>query len=70
MPQPFLKTNVGAGIVGPGGQDVVVGPKGDDWLLFHSWSATGYRFMDLAPLYWKDGEAVTPELSRAAQPAP
>lgn len=67
---PFLKTNVGAGIVGPGGQDIVVGPDGDTWFLFHSWSATGYRYMDLVPLTWQDDRPALGELSRDPQPAP
>jgi arabinan endo-1,5-alpha-L-arabinosidase len=50
--QPLVKTTVPAGIVGPGGQDIVVGPKGDTWLLFHGWAAEGYRRLYLAPLSW------------------
>ncbi len=67
---PLLKTTVGAGIVGPGGQDVVIDDQGDTWMLFHSWSATGYRFMDLAPLQWDAGRPEVTGLSRDPQPAP
>jgi arabinan endo-1,5-alpha-L-arabinosidase len=56
--EPFLKTDLPLGLVGPGGQDVVVGPKGGDWLLFHGWAGGGYRRMYLAPLLWNDGTPV------------
>ncbi len=67
---PLLKTTVAAGIVGPGGQDVVVGPQGDTWLLFHSWSAAGYRFMDLMRLTWQGDAPAVVGLSREPQAAP
>ena len=68
--EPLLETTVGAGIVGPGGQDVVLDREGGTWLLFHSWSAAGYRFMDLARLDWQNGKPEVKGLSRAPQPAP
>lgn len=52
---PFLKTNVGAGIVGPGGQDIVIGPRGGEWMLYHGWASGGYRRLYLAPLTWENG---------------
>ncbi len=41
-PAPLLVTDLAAGLVGPGGPHVVVGPDGGPWLLFHSW-APGLR---------------------------
>ena len=53
--EPFLETDLGTGIVGPGGQDVVIGHDGETWVLFHGWRPGGYRAMHLAKLEW-DGE--------------
>ena len=40
--------------MGPGGQDVVTGPDGSDYLVFHGWdSAFTYRGMHTAPLTWE-----------------
>jgi arabinan endo-1,5-alpha-L-arabinosidase len=55
---PILKTNIGAGVVGPGGQDIAVGPGGNTYMLFHAWRPGGYRALDLAPLRWTDGVPV------------
>ncbi len=56
---PLLKTILSARIVGPGGQDIVVGPKGGDWILFHGWAgAAEYRRLYLAPLDWENGVPV------------
>ncbi|WP_255491713.1 MULTISPECIES: glycoside hydrolase family 43 protein [unclassified Actinotalea] len=60
---PLLTTDTFDGrYVGPGGQDVVVGPDGSDLLVFHSWyGGTGYRGMNVLPLTWSDGvPTVTP----------
>ena len=43
------------GVVGPGGQDIVVGPDGATWMLYHAWGP-GYRTMSLDELAW-DGDA-------------
>ena len=44
-------------VTGPGGQDVVVGPSGRTFLVYHSWADTmGYRRMNLDELRWVDGK--------------
>jgi beta-xylosidase len=53
-PEPILKTDIPAGLVGPGGQDIVTGPQGEPWILFHGWAPGGYRRLYLAPLYWEN----------------
>ncbi|MBN2046994.1 MAG: family 43 glycosylhydrolase [Anaerolineaceae bacterium] len=53
--EPILKTTINAGIVGPGGQDVVIGPRGDTWLLFHGWAPEAFRHLRLLPLVWEEG---------------
>ncbi len=55
---PLLKTDLPAGIVGPGGQDIVIGPKGGEWMVFHGWAPDGYRRLYLAPLLWENGKPV------------
>lgn len=56
-PEPLLATATFDGrYVGPGGQDVVVGPDGRDRLVFHSWYGENtYRAMNVLPLVWHDG---------------
>src|SRR5439155_4825412 len=55
-------------ITGPGGPEIVVGPDGNTWMLWHSWeNATTYRSLSADLLEW-DGDV--PELrgaSRATQ---
>jgi arabinan endo-1,5-alpha-L-arabinosidase len=68
--QPLLKTSIPGGLVGPGGQDIVVGPDGEMWLLYHAWAPGGYRNLHLTRLVWEDG---TPRLQGAhndPQPIP
>jgi beta-xylosidase len=55
---PVLKTNIGAGVIGPGGQDIVTGLDGTTYMLFHGWRPQGYRALNLAPLEWQDGVPV------------
>lgn len=55
---PLIKTNLAAGLVGPGGQDIVIGPHGGEWVLIHGWSPDGYRRLYLYPLTWQDGKPV------------
>ncbi len=57
---PLLSTESSNGrFIGPGGQDVVTGPDGKDWLVFHDWDeAISYRGMNAVPLEWKDGKPV------------
>lgn len=63
-PDPLLTTELTDGrYVGPGGQDVVVGPDGEDRLVFHSWYGEGtYRALNVLPLRFEDGrpEVVLP----------
>ncbi|MGE5601723.1 MAG: glycoside hydrolase family 43 protein [Nitrososphaerales archaeon] len=63
---PILKTNIGAAIVGPGGQDVTMGPDGKTYMLFHSWRPGGYRALDVAPLDWVGGVPVVTLPARTA----
>lgn len=57
-PEPLLSTDLADGrLTGPGGQDVVTTPEGDDLLVFHAWDeAVTYRAMHVAPMDWVDGE--------------
>ena len=55
--QPLLKTNLGEGLVGPGGQDIVRWTDGSEWMVYHGWVADG-RAMFLALLTWEDGAPV------------
>jgi arabinan endo-1,5-alpha-L-arabinosidase len=68
--EPFLATNIGAGLVGPGGQDVVLGPHGDTWMVVHGWAPGGYRRMYLLPLHWEKGEPVLEFNGREPLPVP
>ena len=52
-PTPLLTTEA-TGIIGPGGQDVVVGRHGGSTIVFHGWDpAFVYRAMYAAPLRWR-----------------
>jgi len=60
--EPLLSTVSSHGLyLGPGGQDIVTGPNGDE-LVFHSWDASyAYRAMRSLPLRWQgDAPSVTP----------
>ncbi len=51
--QPLLSTE-GTDVIGPGGQDVVPGPDGKTYLVFHGWDpAITKRAMYLEELGWK-----------------
>jgi arabinan endo-1,5-alpha-L-arabinosidase len=52
---PLLATSIRDGVVGPGGQDIVTGPDGNTWLLYHAWSPGSYRHLHLARLLWDGG---------------
>jgi arabinan endo-1,5-alpha-L-arabinosidase len=58
--EPLFTTDASEGrYIGPGGQDVVVTPEGDDVLIFHSWyGGITYRGMNHLPLTWEDGRPV------------
>jgi beta-xylosidase len=53
--EPLIATDLAAGLVGPGGQDVVTGPHGGTWIVFHGWAPDGYRRLYLVPLDWQNG---------------
>jgi len=57
---PLLTTEItGDAYVGPGGQDVVAGPDGEDRIFFHSWDpAIVYRGMNVLPLSWNGSTPV------------
>jgi arabinan endo-1,5-alpha-L-arabinosidase len=67
---PFLKTSIPGGIVGPGGQDIVLDADGQSWMLFHGWRPGSYRSMNLIKVDWLDGLPVVAEFSREPQEAP
>ncbi|WP_149203206.1 glycoside hydrolase family 43 protein [Actinotalea subterranea] len=62
-PEPLFTTDTFEGrYAGPGGQDVVAGPDGEDRLVFHSWyGSTTYRAMNVLPLTWEGGRPVLPD---------
>ena len=51
---PILSTQQSGGLYrGPGGQDLVLGPDGKDYLVFHSWDSDyTYRALHLAEVEW------------------
>jgi len=54
--EPLLTTADLPDYVGPGGQDVVTGPDGQDRIVFHSWYGdTTYRAMNVLPVSWEGG---------------
>lgn len=59
--EPILSTeSSGFRYMGPGGQDVVTGPDGSDYLVFHGWDpAFTYRGMYSAPIEW---DGATPRI--------
>jgi beta-xylosidase len=67
---PFLATDLAAGVVGPGGQDIVTSPGGDTWMIFHGWAPDGYRRLYLAPLTWKSDVPVLGLRGRDPLPMP
>jgi arabinan endo-1,5-alpha-L-arabinosidase len=66
----LLATNIRAGIVGPGGQDIVLDKQGNTWILFHGWAPGGYRRLYLARLDWENDAPVVKGLTHDPQPAP
>jgi beta-xylosidase len=56
--QPLLSTS-STGIIGPGGQDVVQGPGGSDYLAVHGWDpGLSKRRLYLLPLTWQGAQPV------------
>lgn len=66
----IFKTSIPGGVVGPGGQDIVLDANGDTWMLYHAWAAGGYRNLRLAELTWQDGVPLLAEPTRAVQAVP
>jgi beta-xylosidase len=64
---PLLSTRIPAGIVGPGGQDMVIDADGELWMLFHAWSSAGYRHMNAAKMNWENS---VPSVSVTREPQP
>lgn len=52
--EPFLSSGMAdSGWVGPGGQDVIIGPDGETYLAFHGWDQFKIRrAMYMEKLYW------------------
>jgi beta-xylosidase len=67
---PFLATDLTAGVVGPGGQDIVTGPRGGTWMMFHGWAPDGYRRLYIAPLDWESSVPVLGLHGRDPLPMP
>ena len=67
---PLLKTDLTAGLVGPGGQDILTGPRGGTWIVFHGWAPDGYRRLYLAPIDWQNGAPVLELDGRDPLPVP
>jgi beta-xylosidase len=68
--EPLLATDLAVGIVGPGGQDVVAGPRGGTRIVFHGWAPEGYRRLYLAPLNWQNGAPTLGLSGREPLPVP
>ena len=68
--EPLLATDLAAGIVGPGEQDVITGPNGGTWIVFHGWAPDGYRRLYLAPLGWQNGAPMLGLHGRDPLPVP
>ena len=66
---PLMQTT--GEVSGPGGPEVVAGPDGDTYLLYHSWEdGTSYRAMSVDELRWAGGTPVVRGPSRDPQPVP
>lgn len=70
--QPILATDMKQGtVIGPGGQDVVVGPHGQTWMVYHSWNPTvDYRRMQIDRLDWNGATPVVNQSGKLPQPKP
>ncbi len=63
---PLLVTDRARGILGPGGQDVVLDKSGQSWLLYHAYPPQGrYRRLNLDRLIWRGD---TPVIQTSAIP--
>lgn len=70
--EPLLATDMRTGAaIGPGGQDIVVDPDGDTWIVYHSWDPTAtYRRVMIDELVWEDGRPVVKGPDKGPQPVP
>jgi arabinan endo-1,5-alpha-L-arabinosidase len=67
--QPLVHSE--GSVVGPGGEDIVIGPDGNTWMLYHSWDPNfAYRAMSVDRLDWVNNVPVLRGPSRALQPVP
>jgi beta-xylosidase len=67
--KPLLKTSIREGVVGPGGQDIVLDEAGQTWMLYHAWRGGSYRALNLIELDW-NGDVPAANPTRAAMAAP
>ncbi len=76
---PFVKdpnrlaysTTKNGNVTGPGGQDVVIAPNGNTYLVYHSWADNMvYRRMNMDELRWDDGVPSVTVSSGIPQPRP
>lgn len=67
--QPLVHSE--GSVVGPGGEDIVIGPDGNTWMLYHSWDPNfAYRSLNVDGLDWVNDVPVLRGPSRALQPVP
>jgi hypothetical protein len=57
LENPILSSGMeGSNWIGPGGQDVVLGPDNETYLAFHGWDKHKIRrVLYIEKLYWRDG---------------
>jgi arabinan endo-1,5-alpha-L-arabinosidase len=69
---PFIATDYEtAAALGPGGQDIVLDPDGDTWMVYHSWDPTAsYRRMQIDELIWEGDTPVLDGPDLGPQPRP
>ena len=68
-PAPLVMTT--GAVVGPGGPELVAGPDGNVWMLYHSWEGNlAYRSTSADMLEWFGDVPALRGPSRATQPVP
>jgi hypothetical protein len=67
-----LKTTTEQGpVLGPGGQDIVVAPSGETWMLYHSWDlSVSYRNLNIDKLTWEGDKPKLAPAYKVPEPAP
>ena len=70
--KPILTTDTHSGAsYGPGGQDIITGPHGNPWIVYHSWDpAMSKRWMQINELDWQGDVPVVKGPSRSPEPSP